>query len=303
MSRPAVRPGTSSQMAESPRAGGASRAFSTPNGAVPPQSLSYLTASRLHHLAQHLTTQDWQLLRFVHDGRFASGQQLIRACWQTDNAQSAKARAGRRALKRLTDQRVLETLPRPVSGMRGSSGLVYHVGRAGVRLLAARGIHGPRVEIPGSLHLAHTLATTEVALRLKEAHQAGELELIEVQQEPVCWRSYPGPMGTQRVIKPDLFIRIGAGTQEDRWMAEVDLGSESGRTIARKLAVYGHHYRSGEEVRQHGVHPRVLWIVPDERRAEQVADVLHRQPAETLRMFSTCLLDETMAFLAAEARS
>ncbi len=157
--------------------------------------------------------------------------------------------------------------------------------------------------MPGTLHLAHTLATTELALRLREADREGELELIEVQQEPVCWRSYPGAMGAQRVIKPDLFIRIGAGTQEDRWMAEVDLGSESGRTIARKLAVYGQHYRSGEEVRQHGVHPRVLWIVPDERRAEQVAGVLHRQPAETRRMFSVCLMDETVAFLATEASS
>ncbi len=131
MSRPATRPGTSSEVAETPRTGGASRAFSTPNGSVPPQSLSYLTASRLHHLAQHLTPQDWQLLRFAHDARFASGAQLIRAFWQTSDAESAKARAGRRALKRLTDRRVLETLPRPVSGMRGSSGLVYHVGRAG----------------------------------------------------------------------------------------------------------------------------------------------------------------------------
>jgi hypothetical protein len=194
---------------------------------VPPQSLSYLTASRLYQTSRSLSDLDWQLLRFVHDGRFATGAQLIRAFWQTHDATSGAARRGRRTLKRLCDRQVLLTLSRRISGMRGSSGLVYYTGRAGVRLLAARGISGPRVEVPGTLHLAHTLATTELALLLKEADQTGELELIEAQQEPACWRSYPTVLGSQRVLKPDLFIRLGAGEQEDRWFAEVDLGSES----------------------------------------------------------------------------
>jgi len=303
MSRPAVRPGTSSQTTETPRTGAASRGFSTANGSASPPSLPYLTTSRLYQLNQSMSDLDWQLLRFVHDGRFASGAQLIRAFWQTHNPQSAAARAGRRALKRLADWRVLAALPRRISGMRGSAGLVYYTGRAGVRLLAARGIHGPRVEIPGTLHLAHTLATTELALRLQEADRDGELEVIEVQQEPACWRSYPSVMGASRTIKPDLFIRIGAGAQEDRWMAEVDLGSESGRTIARKLALYGQHYRAGSEQHQHGVYPRVLWTVPDERRAGQVRDVLGRQPAETGRLFTVCWFEDTVGLLASEASS
>jgi hypothetical protein len=246
---------------------------------------------------------DWQLLAFVHDGRFASGAQLIRAFWNTDNAQSTPARAGRRALKRLTDWRVLNTLPRSISGMRGSAGLIYYTGRAGVRLLAARGVHGPRVEIPGTLHLAHTLATTELALRLREADQAGELELIETQQEPVCWRNYTATLGARKLLKPDLFIRLGAGQQEDRWMVEVDLGSESGRTIARKTTLYAQHYRSNAEQHEHGVYPRVLWVVPDERRAEQIHSVLDRTPEQVRRLFTVRAFDEATGFLAAEARS
>jgi Replication-relaxation len=303
MSRPALRPGTSSHPARDPRAGGASRGFLAANGSAPPQSLSYLTASRLHLTRQAMSDLDWQLLTFVHDGRFASGAQLIRAFWQTDNAQSAAARVGRRTLKRLTDWRVLQTLPRNISGMRGSSGLVYFTGRAGVRLLAARGIHGPRVEIPGTLHLAHTLATTELALRLREADRDGELELIEVQQEPVCWRSYTAALGARRLLKPDLLIRIGAGSQEDRWMVELDLGSESGRTIARKASLYAQHYRSNAEQHEHGVYPRVLWTVPDDCRAQQVASVLRRMPVEVQRLFTVRPFDEAVGFLAAEARS
>lgn len=303
MSRPDPRPDPSSRHAETPRTDGASPAFSTANGSVTPQTLPYLTPSRIYQLSQAMTDPDWQLLGFVHDGRFAGGAQLIRAFWQTPNAQSAAARAGRRTLKRLTDWRVLQVLPRRITGMRGSSGLVYYTGRAGVRLLAARGIHGPRVEIPGTLHLAHTLATTELALLLKEADREGELELIEVQQEPVCWRSYPTVMGARRVLKPDLYIRVGAGTQEDRWMVEVDLGSESGRTIARKLALYAQHYRSGREQHEHGVYPRVLWTVPDEHREQQVEEVLVRQPAAAQRLFTVCQFKDATRLLASEARS
>lgn len=301
--RPAERPGTSPQTRANPRADAASWQFSTANGSVPPQSLSYLTPDRLHQTNRSMSDLDWQLLRFVHDGRFASGAQLIRAFWQTEDATSNPARRGRRALKRLTGWRILATLPRRVSGMRGQAGLVYYTGRAGVRLLATRGITGPRVEVPGTLHLAHTLATTELALRLREADRDGTLELIEVQQEPACWRSYPVLFGSERTLKPDLFVRIGAGESEDRWLIEVDLGSESARTIARKATVYGEHYRSGAEQHEHGVYPRVVWLVPDDVRAEQVEGVLARQPAETRRLFTVCRFDDAVNLVAAEARA
>jgi Replication-relaxation len=303
MSRPVARPGTLSPNRPTARAGAALAGFSTAKGSVSSQSL-YLTVDRLHRIASELSERDRQILGFVHDSRFASGQQLIRAFWQTADPMSSQARAGRRALKRLTGWRVLEILPRRIGGIRtGSDGLVYHVGRAGVRLLAARGTYGPRIEAPGTLHLAHTLATTELTLRLLEADQAGELEVIETQQEPQCWRSYPGVGGVQRVLKPDLFVRVGAGALEDRWMIEVDLASESGRTIARKAARSLEHYRSGREQSQHGTYPRVLWAVPDQQRAEQITGVLDRQSPEVRQLFTVCLLAEVAGLLASEARS
>jgi hypothetical protein len=303
MKRPTKRPGATSRLAANPRNGAASAAISTANGSVSTQPHSYLTPERLHQISRSMSEPDWRLLDFIHQSRFATGDQLIRAFWRTGDATSNAARRGRRALKRLTDWRVLQTLPRRVSGMRGSAGLVYYPGQAGVRLLGARGVAGPRVEVPGTLHLAHTLASTELAVRLSEAAVGGTLELIEVQQEPACWRRYPAFFAAERVLKPDLFIRLGAGASEDRWMIEVDLGSESARTIARKAALYGEHYRAGTEQRQSGVYPRVAWLVPDETRAEQVRSVLGRQPTETRRLFSACPFDQGVAFLAAEARS
>ncbi len=303
MSRPVARPGRLSPTRRNARATAASPAFSTPKGSVSSQSL-YLTADRLHHIASELTDQDWTLLGFVHDSRFATGQQLVRAFWLTRDPMSARARAGRRALKRLTDWRVLETLPRRIGGIRtGSDGLIYHAGRAGVRLLATRGIHGPRVEAPGTLHLAHTLATTELALTLREADATGRLEVIETQQEPRCWRRYPAAGGIQRVLKPDLFVRVGAGALEDRWLIELDLASESGRTIARKAARYLEHFRSGREQHDRGTYPRVLWAAPDEQRVAQLGDVLAAQSAEARRLFTVCLTSEVVDVLVNEARS
>jgi hypothetical protein len=248
--------------------------------------------------------RDQAVLRFVHEGRFATGAQLLRAFWFTSDRDTATARAGRRTLKRLADQRVLERLPRRIGGRRtGSDGFVYRVGRAGTRLLAARGVYGPRTETPGALHLEHTLASTELVLRLMEAERRGELELIETQQEPVCWRPYTGGMGARRTLKPDAFVRIGAGRHEDRWFLEIDLASEGGRTIARKAAVYLEHYRAGTEQKSTGAYPRVLWLVPDHDRAEQLAGILERQPAEAKRLFVVRRFDEAVAFMAAEARA
>jgi hypothetical protein len=303
MSRPIARPRTLSRAGRIPNGSRPSGLVSAAKGSAHLQT-QYLTAARLGHLAGSLSDRDREVLRFVHGSRFATGHQLVRRFWRTSDQASAAARAARRALKRLVDLRVLTTLPRRIGGIRtGSQGLVYGAGRAGMRLLAARGVSGPRIEVPGTLHLAHTLATTELTVRLAEAERAGDLEVIEVQPEPACWRSFPGLSGARRMIKPDLFIRLGAGALEDRWMIEVDLGSESGRTLGRKATIYREHYQSGREQHDHGVYPRVLWTAPDAHRVAQIQSVLNAQPAEVRRLCSVRAFDDAVPFLAIEAKA
>ena len=157
--------------------------------------------------------------------------------------------------------------------------------------------------MPGTLHLSHTLATTELVIRLAEAERTGDLEVIEAQQEPACWRSFPGLGGARRVIKPDLFVRLGAGALEDRWMIEIDLGSESGRTLARKATIYREHHQSGREQHDHGVFPRVLWTAPDAQRVAQIQSVLEAQPPEVRRLCSVRAFDDAVPFLAIEAKA
>ena len=137
MSRPIARPETLSRRGRKPNNCGPSQLGSTAKGSALPQT--HLTGARLEQLAGSLSVRDREVLRFVHDSRFATGHQLVRRFWRTSDQASAGARAARRVLKRLVDLRVLTTLPRRIGGIRtGSQGLIYRTGRAGVRLLAIR---------------------------------------------------------------------------------------------------------------------------------------------------------------------
>jgi len=301
MTRPVASPVTSSRDHHDPRPEVALRGFSPPKQSARSRS-NYITPDRLYRTQQRMTDADWKVLGFVATSRLASGSQLIRRYWLTAERDDARARAGRRALKRLADWRVLDTLPRRVGGERaGSSGMLYTVGVAGAKLLARRGQPANRLEAPGALYVAHTLACTELVVALGEAHRTGALECIEVQSEPECWRSFLAGIGSRLTLKPDLFIRVAVpgSSYEDRWYIETDLATEATSTILAKARRYLAHHRSSSE----RVHPKVLWAVPDTRRAERIQNVLHRLPAEAGRMFSICLFTEVVTFLIAEAQS
>ncbi len=303
MNRPIARPGALSRRARNRWIGPPSR----PNSPTKDSSSTrpnYITHNRLYEIKQELSSRDWQVLGFVTEVNLATGQQLIRHFWRTTDATSSAARAGRRSLKRLSDWRVLDPLPRRIGGRRsGSAGMVYGIGVAGVRLLSQLGVKPVRPEAPGALYVNHTLAVTQLNIELSEASRLGAFDLIEVQNEPQSWRGFLGPMGSKLMLKPDLFVRVGLGAYEDRWFVEGDLGTEASGTIMSKAKRYLAHYRTGNEQAEHGVYPRVLWAVPDDARAGQVLDVLGRLPGEAERLFTVCRLDEVAQKLGEEARS
>jgi protein involved in plasmid replication-relaxation len=261
-----------------------------------------ISATHLDDICSALAQRDWEVLNFVSACRLVSGKQLVRQFWQTGVHDDASARAGRRTLKRLASWRVLDPLPgRTVGGLRGGSQtIVYGVGVAGARLLARRGLFQKRLGTPGDRHVRHTLAVTELVVALHEADRAGLLELIHWQTEPACWRGFIGAGGSRIVLKPDLFVRIGAGSvAEDRWMVEMDMATEASSTIRAKAQRHLTYWRSGSEP----VNPRVLWVAPDQRRADQITETLRLLPAPANHLFAICPAHEVVAYLAAEARS
>jgi protein involved in plasmid replication-relaxation len=270
-----------------------------------PAHPSRITADQLQQIADRLTEQDFQALSFVASSRLASGKQLARGVWMADrDTEPSRARIARRAIKRLSDWRVIDPLPgRTVGGLHGGSDtIVYGVGAAGVRLLAVRGQHQSRLGTPGARYVAHTLAATQLVVDLRIATARGELELIEAPQtEPACWRSFLAGMGASLSCKPDLFVRVAApgSRYESRWMIEVDMATEASATIRAKARRHVDYFRSGSEP----VHPRVLWAVPDRRRADQVESALTGLPTDVERLFAVCLQTHVVKRLISEARS
>jgi len=259
-----------------------------------------IARAKAEQTRRDMTELDREVAGFVQDVRLCSGAQLVRRFWP--NGENDRRRASR-ALRRLTDWQVLDRLPRQIGGVRaGSRGYLYGLGPVGVRVLDA-GRTARRRDVPGERYIAHTVATAEVVVAMHEAQATGRLDLLEVQSEPACWRSFSGPMGGRLVLKPDLFVRVGVGSLEDRWQIEVDLATESTPTIREKARRYVQHFRSGAEQARHGVYPRTLWAAPTDKRCEQITRALGGLPPATWELFRVCRLDQVTSVLATEAAS
>lgn len=260
----------------------------------------YLTDRRLAEVERSLTPRDWAILATLGRVRLASARQLERLYF-TD----VTRRRSRQVLASLVDRHILVRLPRVVGGVRaGSAGFVYILGGAGQRLSAmSEGRRLPRPWSVGAPFLAHSLAVTEVYVRLVEADRAGLVELRDFMGEPGAWRSFSGPGGARIVLKPDAAVTTRLGPYEDCWFLEVDRGTEAPATLARKCDRYRHYWQTGREQAQTGVFPRVLWLVPDERRYDALTDVLGRQPAEAWHLFAVALFDDAVTRIARGAGS
>ena len=297
---PVARPVASTRLERSARTFGAFDGLSAANDSPSPRP-SRISQRLLAEIGRDLTPLDQEILDFVAAVRLATGGQLTRRFF---GDRPADGRSARRVFYRLTQWRVLDRLPRRVGGIRaGSASFVYGVGVAGARLLAVRDQHVRRLGTPGDRYVDHTLAITELLVRLNEADRAGELDLIAAETEPRCWRPFPAAGGARLVLKPDLFIRVGVGALEDRWFVEVDRATETSGTLVEKARRYLVHYRSGSEQRTGGVYPRVLWTVPDERRQEQVREAFVRLPEGLRRLMAIWLFDEVVDRISEEARS
>ncbi len=246
----------------------------------------YLTPERLRHLSAQLSERDRLILGYLAELRFLTGSQLARLCFV-----GVETRTARRALLRLIRLDVLERLPRSVGGLGGGSdGFAYRLGLAGQRLAGRLGLlPGPqrrRPEVPGTAFAGHSLQVAELHTLLIEAERLGQVELLERQAEPACWRRYRRHSVQQAVLKPDSYLRLGLGDFEDSYFVEIDMGTEGSRALETKLRDYVAYAASGQEQIERGVFPKVLWTAPDERRAEAIAACIERVGPSQQGLFS-----------------
>lgn len=256
---------------------------------------------QLATIASGLSTRDRQILQSVSGHRFLTTRQ-VQIFHFTDHAtELAGARACRRVLERLHRLRLLARLERRVGGVRaGSASYVWCVGPVGDRLLQIASGEGARrrVHEPSVAFLDHTLAIADVHLELVGAQRGGALELVRVELEPNCWRTFVGSGGGREVLRPDLYVSTASGEFEDCRFVEVDLGTESLPTILRKCAQYEAYRRSGREQQRLGTFPRVLWLVPSLQRQAKLTGAIQSNRQLLAEMFVVAARNELLDVLA-----
>lgn len=238
-----------------------------------------ITAHRVARVLASLTGSQKLLLEHLATAKLLSGSQLRRL---TDSRSVYERRALQRDLKTLTELRVFARLARRVGGVRaGSDSFVYALDVVGQRILDPR----PRRQwrrpwTPGVRVLGHTLAVSDLYVRLVEADRQGHLDLLHFATEPHCWRDFAGPGGARLTLKPDAHTVIATEDHELHYWIEVDRSTESLTWITDKAKAYSRYFNTGREQQQEGVFPLCLWIAPDQQRAAGLTDALARLPAD-----------------------
>jgi hypothetical protein len=204
-------------------------------------------------------------------------------------------------LTRLTKRGVVTRFSRIIGGLRaGSSGYIYGLSALGQAVLDTGGPLGGRrrrVWEAKPYFQDHMLAVSELYVRLVEQHRLGQGDLLDYDAEPAAWRHFTGSGGELVVVKPDAYVRLGAGAIEHSSFIEVDLTTETLPTIQRKSQRYIDYWRSGMEQQWRGVFPKVVWLVQNEQRAERITSVTRKLASDAQALFDVGLLDAATQLL------
>jgi len=246
---------------------------------------------RIHELSAQLMPRDLELLESVEQYRLLDSNLIQRLHFpvspDTHLTQSAARRAANRVANRLERGGFIARLERRVGGFtHGSDGTVWQLAAAGERLLRARRGDAARRRYtqPGPGFLEHTLEVARLAVRLVEAERAGSFDLMSIEAEPDCWRSFQGAHGSE-TLKPDLYAVTADDEVETHSFVEVDRGTEHLPAILRKCRTYERYWRSGNEQAALQLFPAVVWVTTDERRAVRIQEAIAADAALTSDLF------------------
>jgi hypothetical protein len=253
---------------------------------------------QLAELKSSLSDRDLSVLHSVRELHLLTTKQLERLhCPAGEYTPLSAARTIRKLLRRLHDLELIDHLERRVGGIRaGSASYVWRLSPLGARLLD----HPTRrrSQEPSLLHSNHVLAVAELVVRLHErARQNVQVELLEVQAEPDCWRVITAPHGGRVLLKPDLRVTLGVQDQELHWFVEQDNASEHRPVLTRKCETYLQAWRDGSEQATAGVFPRVLWVVPDQARVEVMRSVIEALPQAPGGMFVVAATEQAITVM------
>ena len=250
-----------------------------------------MKAQRLSQVDHLLSDRDWLILSSVQGFRFLTTRQIARQQFNHLPGPGPIPRNANQALARLREYGLLSNLDRRIGGVRaGSGGYVWQLTELGDRALKThlgQERHSRlRPYEPSTSFLDHTLAVAEVVITLQEISGNGRIAVLHFQLEPECWRSYLGPSGETRTLKPDLAVITKSLGFEDHWFIEVDRATEPPNRVVKKCLQYQEYLASGSEQARVGLFPAVVWAVPNERRRDQLSRRLRDEAAIDPRLFT-----------------
>ena len=254
--------------------------------------------NELFDLANVISERDESILRHIQQCKYMTTGQIQRVFYTESSSSRSALRLANRELARLRDRSLIQSLERRIGGIRGGSGTyIWTLTQTGVRLLAFKDGNPQksrsRFQEPSLIFLTHTLAITELDVLLREMAKTTSVELSCIQHEPNCWRRYMGLHGVSSCLRPDLLAITINEEYVDHWFFEVDLATETPACVVRKCEQYLGYYRSGEEQKAHGVFPRVVWIVPDNKRKNILQKHIRGALPQRVRdIFSVIVMDE-----------
>lgn len=261
-------------------------------------------------LAGHLTDRDVRILEDLEALRLLTTRQLQRLHFPArpfgpHATVSGATRGTTRVLTRLEGHGAITRLERRIGGIKhGSAVAIWQLGAAGERVLRHRDgrTQRRRYDEPGGAFTAHTVAVADVAVVLRERATVGDFELLALETEPTCWRTFNGPGTVISTLKPDLYAVTADATTETHSFVEVDLGTEHLPAVLRKCHTYQRYYSTGAEQRSNGLFPAVVWIVQTERRAESIRTAINDEPDLDSALFWIITSDSALHQLAPYAR-
>jgi hypothetical protein len=247
-------------------------------------------------LLLRLSDRDLAVLESVRAHRLLTTEMIRRLHFARAHASlGAASGATMRVLRRLESHGLVVRLMRRIGGVRsGSSGITWQLGATGERLL--RTVHGEtkrrRYMEPSPAFIAHTLATAELAVQLHEFTLGAGVELITIETEPSCWRSFVSPHGTHEWLKPDLYAVTASGDYEDHWFLEADRATEHPGVVVAKAKTYQRYAATGAHQAHHGLFPAVTWVVPDIARRAALEAALAADRAVQPELFRVVTIDD-----------
>lgn len=255
---------------------------------------------------EHLSERDTRILEDIEKYRLLTTRQIQRlhlpaAPYGDHVSVSAATRGTTRILRRLEDLDAIRHLDRRIGGVKHGSALtIWQLGAVGERYLRTRsGItNRRRYREPGLTFVSHTLAVRDVIALVSERALAANYDVLGIEVEPDCWRTFTAPGGEPITLKPDLFIVTADADTETHSFVEVDQGTEHLPALLRKCRIYQRYYQTGSEQARGGLFPAVVWIIPDSLRAQKLQTAITTDTHLETDLFWIITPEQTLATLA-----